>query len=337
MIDVAFVGASHWHLPFYLEPVLAMDGARVVGVADPDPTVAQRLGERLSCAWSTDHAELCGRAHPDFVFALGRHDEMAGEAAFLIDAGLPFAIEKPCGLDAGEVAGLAEAARRKGSFAAVPFVFRQSEMVREMDRRVERGAYQYLSFRMVGRPVSRYFEEGSAWMVERRHAGGGAFINLGIHFVDLFRYLCPGDVEVVSATLAADAWSRDVEDYGIAVLRSRSSLCTIETGYLYPGTREFMDLRYAIRSPEHYFSVHDGTSMEISDYRGRSEVVAARTTNVAYYGAFVRDVLRQFGHGEPPVASLADASEAMAILERVYELGRRAAPRAPSAEGPGER
>lgn len=325
MINVAFIGASHWHLPFYLEPVLAMDGVRVTGVSDPDPAVAQRLGERLSCTWSTDYAELCELKRPDFVFALGRHDEMAAEAAFLIHEDLPFAIEKPCGLNSVEVRDIADSAERKGSFAAVPFVIRQSGMVEEMDSRVERGAYQYLSFRMIGRPVARYFEEGCAWMVERQHAGGGAFINLGIHFVDLFRYLCPGDVEVVSATLASSAWLHDVEDYGIAVLRAGSSLCTIETGYLYPGTREFMDLRYSIRSQDHYFSVQDSTSIEISDYKGQSELVAAGTTNVGYYGAFVGDVLRQFRDGQAPIASLADARDAMAVVDRIYALGRQGA------------
>ena len=336
MIEVSYLGASHWHLPFYLEPAVAMDGVRVVGVADPDPEVARRLGERWSCAWSGDYAELCERTRPDFVFALRRHDAMAEEAAFLIDAGIPFAIEKPCGIDAGQVARVADAARRKGVFAAVPFVLRQSAMVEELDRRVGRGAYQYLSFRMIGRPVSRYFEEGSSWMVERRHAGGGAFVNLGIHFVDLFRYLCPGPVEVVSATLANAAWSCDVEDYGLAVLRAGPSLCTIETGYLYPGTREFMDLRYSLRAGEHYFSVHDSSSMEISDLQGHCEVVAVATTNVAYYGAFVRDVLRQFRGGEAPVAGLADAAEAMAILERIYALDS-GGPSGPRNAAPGER
>jgi predicted dehydrogenase len=321
MINLAFVGVSHWHLRFYLEPALQLEGVRVVGVADPDASVAAALGERLSCEWSTDYVDLCHRVRPDFVFALGRHSAMAETAGYLIGAGIPFAMEKPCGLDGREVAELAAAAQRKGAFAAVPFVFRQSDMVKEMERRVAPGAYQYLSFRMIGRPVARYFDEGSSWMVEKEHAGGGAFINLGIHFIDLFRYLCPGELQVVSSTLGSEAWSRDIEDYGIAVLRSGSSLCTIETGYLYPGARNYMDMRYSLRAPGAYFSVQDGGSMEISDYEGKSEIVTTATTNVAYYPAFVRDVLRQFRSDEAPVAGLSDAWRALEVLDRIYELG----------------
>jgi hypothetical protein len=32
---VAIIGASHWHLPLYLEPLLEVPGAKVVGVSDP--------------------------------------------------------------------------------------------------------------------------------------------------------------------------------------------------------------------------------------------------------------------------------------------------------------
>jgi hypothetical protein len=32
---VAIIGAPHWHLPLYLEPLLEVPGAKVVGVSDP--------------------------------------------------------------------------------------------------------------------------------------------------------------------------------------------------------------------------------------------------------------------------------------------------------------
>jgi hypothetical protein len=32
-VKLAFIGASHWHLPLYLERALAVPGARVVGIS----------------------------------------------------------------------------------------------------------------------------------------------------------------------------------------------------------------------------------------------------------------------------------------------------------------
>ena len=35
-MKLAFIGASHWHLPLYLDPALEINGVQVVGVSDPD-------------------------------------------------------------------------------------------------------------------------------------------------------------------------------------------------------------------------------------------------------------------------------------------------------------
>ena len=33
---IVLIGVSHWHTPFYLNPLLSMPGMSVVGVSDPD-------------------------------------------------------------------------------------------------------------------------------------------------------------------------------------------------------------------------------------------------------------------------------------------------------------
>src|SRR5690242_6878113 len=123
-MKVAFIGASHWHLPLYLEPALKVPGVTIAGVADPDAKAVNALTAKLGCAGDTDFRELCRRVKPDFVIALGRHCDMADQAHFLIGENIPFALEKPCGVNAREVAGIAQVAEKSGAFAAVPLVFR---------------------------------------------------------------------------------------------------------------------------------------------------------------------------------------------------------------------
>ena len=60
-MKVAFIGASHWHLPLYLDPLRELPGTQVAGVADPDPAVAQALAGALGCR---------GRAGPSPVAVL---------------------------------------------------------------------------------------------------------------------------------------------------------------------------------------------------------------------------------------------------------------------------
>jgi hypothetical protein len=33
---IVLIGVSHWHTPFYLDPLLTMSDMSVIGVSDPD-------------------------------------------------------------------------------------------------------------------------------------------------------------------------------------------------------------------------------------------------------------------------------------------------------------
>ena len=40
---IVLIGVSHWHTPFYSDPVLEMTDAAIVGVSDPDVARAEPL------------------------------------------------------------------------------------------------------------------------------------------------------------------------------------------------------------------------------------------------------------------------------------------------------
>ena len=111
---IVLIGVSHWHTPFYSEPVLEMKDATIVGVSDPDATRAAPLAARAKCPVFTDYREMCAKLKPDFAFVLGRHNEMADEARFLIDSRIPFSIEKPCSRTAAEAHDIARRAAAAG-------------------------------------------------------------------------------------------------------------------------------------------------------------------------------------------------------------------------------
>src|SRR5689334_11437667 len=99
---IVLIGVSHWHTRFYSDPVLAMEDAAIVAVSDPDAERAAPLAAQAGCPVFTDYREMCATLRPDFAFALGRHRDMAEEARFLIESGIPFAMEKPCAWNAAE-------------------------------------------------------------------------------------------------------------------------------------------------------------------------------------------------------------------------------------------
>jgi predicted dehydrogenase len=316
-VKLAFIGASHWHLPLYLEPALAVPGARIVGISDPDAGFVAAWCEKLGCSGDTDFRDLCRRARPDFVFALGRHVDMADEARFLIEEGIPFAIEKPCGLDHAEVAELAGLEARHGSFSSVPLVFRNGDFAARL---AEMGAdtIQYMTWRFIAGFASRYQQAGCEWMLDPLLAGGGCTINLGVHFFDLCLSLFGDDVRVRQAAMSNAAWRHPVEDYSAVTLERGADLCVIETGYLYPAPTSMFDMHFAVRSRNHYLVARDPQTVEIVDHAGRREMLTMATTNVPHYRTYVGDVLERLREGRPPLARLADMVPVMRLVGDAY-------------------
>ena len=127
-IRVAAIEVSHWHALYdaaYLRHLVAMPDVELVAVQDSDAgLVAKRAAEVGNPATFTNYRQMLTAVRPDFVVALGRHRQMARIAHDLLDQGYPFLMEKPMGIDVGEVEAVAAKAARLKAFVAVPLAQR---------------------------------------------------------------------------------------------------------------------------------------------------------------------------------------------------------------------
>jgi len=320
-VRVVLIGVSHWHTPFYADPVLEMADAAIVGVSDPDPSRAAPLAGRARCPVFTDYREMCAKLKPDFAFVLGRHCDMAEAARFLIESLIPFAIEKPCALDAGEAQDIARRAKEAGVFAAVPLVMRYCPLLAAIREVAAGERIQYLSFKFVGGMVDRYHQQRVEWVIDRAISGGGPLLNLGIHFVDLCRVLLGGaDLDVTGAMMSNRAAGLTIEDHAVMLMQGGGASCMVETGYLYPAPNSVFDMHYSIRTERHYFAARDNALLEIVDNDRRRTAREMKLTNVFFYPEFVRDTLQRVRDGRAPIADLADNAAAVALIGRAYAL-----------------
>jgi predicted dehydrogenase len=318
---IVLIGVSHWHTRFYSDPLLAMPDMAIVGVSDPDVSRAEPLASLAKCLIYADYREMCATLKPDFAFVLGRHCDMADEARFLIDARIPFAIEKPCALNAAEARDIAERAKAAGVFAAVPLVFRYCPIIDTIREIAAGESIQYLSFKFVGGMVDRYHQQNVEWVIDRAASGGGPLLNLGIHFVDLCRVLL-GDapLTVTGAMMSNRTAGLTIEDHAVMLMTGGGASCMVETGYLYPAPNSVFDMHYSIRTDKHYFAARDNGVLEIVTNDRQRSTREMKLTNVFFYPEFVRDTLRRLGDGRPPIADLSDNAEAMALIEAAYAM-----------------
>jgi predicted dehydrogenase len=338
-IRIAAVGVSHWHSiydPAYLRQLACMPAVKLVALQDPDTAVAAARAALVgSPPVFADYKRMLRQTKPDFVLVLGRHSCMAEVAEHLLDEGFPFLIEKPAGLDAGQVLRVADRADAKGAFAAVPLPQRYSPFLAQARAMLADAAFGPLSHLYVRTnrfSSARYAAWDSSWMLDPTQSGGGCLRNLGIHGLDLFLLITGEDAEVTGAQISRRALGERVEDYASLLLRSRDGvLGTLEVGNAYPrrtheGTRtgagldrllDGADGEWKLCGRDALLSARDGT-LRIVTASEEKTITGLPAGNPSY--RVLEDALAHWRRGDPPPASVRDCYRAARLVDRAYAI-----------------
>lgn len=325
MVKVAFIGVSHWHAPMYYDPASKSAGVDIVGITDTDAHFADSVAKTLGARGFADHRKMLDEVRPDLVFAFGRHCDMPDIANALIDAKVPFIIEKPGGLNSGQVSAYRDRAKQLNLYAGCGFNFRGSDLCRKLQEVIGDDPVTHASFKYIAGGPYRYRNANSAWMLDPKQSGGGSTINLSPHFVDLFRLLSRTQPAEVTSLMGNFTWNLPIEDYSSMIIRSDKSVCTVETGYTYPAAKfGVFDLRFSIRTTRHYLIARGDRVLEIhraSD--GHLEQLPIETSNLYMYPPFVTESIDRFANGKAPLANLDDLVEVMKVVDAAFGSSRQ--------------
>jgi predicted dehydrogenase len=269
------------------------------------------------CVWNCNHAECSIKA---------------------LNAGLHVMCEKPMAYNAKQAEEMIAAAKRNGKLLMIGFVLRFSDEGRIAKDFVDKGYLgdiyyskaQYL--RSHGNP--------GGWFSDKSRSGGGPVIDLGVHVIDLTRYLMgnPKPVSVYAQTYqnlgkrdylkTRPGWVprdaspddiSDVEDFAIAIIKYDNGAVTqLETSYDYHGevvgkkalygTKGGMDLSSGVKI---YTETNDFIStveVDTKNYKLHEEMFDAEINH------FV-DCVK---NGTECRAKAEDGVEVMKILDAIY-------------------
>jgi myo-inositol 2-dehydrogenase / D-chiro-inositol 1-dehydrogenase len=192
VIGVGMMGAHHaqslaWRIP----------GARLVGLADPQPGLAQRHAAALGCPWTLDYQELLANPSLEAVVVAtpARHHSAAIVAA--AQAGKAVFCEKPIAHTLADADRAIQATRA----ARVPF---QIGFQRRLDRAFARARRMVASGELGNIQLLRSLTRDPSLDEPERVSPGAIFLETLIHDFDVLRFLA-GGAEPVEVFAMADA------------------------------------------------------------------------------------------------------------------------------------
>lgn len=320
---VAVIGAGHYHstwYPAYLQ-ILAGQKVDIVGIHDPDLSVAGDGARRFNSVAYTDYQRMVEETKPEFVIALGRHIDMPPVFRFLVEAGVPFLMEKPWAVDQATLTELVTLAQSRKAWVAAPFPMRYSywaEVACDMVRSGEAGAVSHITYRMIRPGVQRYLDQGCSWMLSKELAGGGVLLNLGCHGFDLCRFITGEDAEVISAVTSHAVCKLEIEDYAFVTLRTPSGVIFHnEVGYTMPTAAGGESERKL--AAEKALVTGTDTGLRIVA-PGRDEVLEQPPGYVGGWERVVIECLDRLGRDEGPPIDAADCHRAVSLIFDAYRI-----------------
>jgi predicted dehydrogenase len=186
-LGLGVVGAGSFST-FFIESCRAVDRFKVVGVYNRTSSRAVQFADRFGGSIHTSPEELAGDPAVDVVYVATTPARHAAHALPAIEAGKHVLVEKPMATSLGDADRLARAAERSNVRLGTMFIMRYSPLVAPLRRLIRE---RLLGGMLRGQLFNLASDEGlpdTHWFWNEAE-GGGIFIEHGVHFFDLARFL----------------------------------------------------------------------------------------------------------------------------------------------------
>jgi UDP-N-acetylglucosamine 3-dehydrogenase len=197
--------------------------AELVGVCDANAETGTRIAQKFKTTYFAKPEELLasGLDAVSIVTPTSTHYEIARKA---IDAGVNLMLEKPATGDPEKLMELSSLAKSKGLILAIGLIERHNPIVSFAKKNLESGNF--------GSLISAHARRVSGFPLRVRDVG--VIMDLGVHDIDVIRYLSNSKVKRVFAT-AGKFKNKEFEDHADIVMEFENGIAgTVEVNWLTP-------------------------------------------------------------------------------------------------------
>ncbi len=215
--------------------IMASDTAMLYAVMDRAPKIADAIREKYNApkAYYTVE-ELVANPEIEAVYVATPLFVHYEQAVAVLNAGKHLMIEKPMAMTSDECRRILELAREKDLALTVGYLMRYHNLHQRMRDLIREGG--------IGRPVSMraqfscwYPDIAGAWRQKKELSGGGSFMDLGVHCLDLLQYITGQRITDIRAFTGTQTFSYEVDDSAAVLFRTEAgALGTVETNFNIP-------------------------------------------------------------------------------------------------------
>jgi predicted dehydrogenase len=177
---------------------------------------------------------------------------------------------------------IVDSAKQANVLLTTGYVWRMHPIAREVRKLIDDGVVGQVvgaEGRCAAGRLQRYIDGHSPWILQKARSGGGPMYNLGVHWIDLFRWLLNDEVTEVSGRNVKINTQFDVEDNSFAHLKfNRGAIAALDISYTVPDAFPYgRDLYISIRGTR-------GVLSWAPAYEGQKDELFICSDQAAYAG-----------------------------------------------------
>lgn len=282
-LAVAVIGLGHLHPRLYMPLFAAAPGMTVTACVEADPALRDAFCRDFEVAGYATVETLLSARKPDIAAIFLPHADCPQAARLCAEAGSHLMVEKPMAADRKGAEDIVTAAASAGVHLTTGYCWRLHPVAREIKRLIGDGVIGDViagNGRCAAGRLQRYIDGHAAWMLDRTRSGGGPMYNLGVHWIDLYRWMLEDEAVAVCGQNVTVNAAHSIEDNSFAQIRfAGGAIVALDISYTVPDAFPHgRDLYISLRGTR-------GVISWAPAYEGQSDVLFVCSDDPAFRGS----------------------------------------------------
>ncbi|MEN3008563.1 Gfo/Idh/MocA family oxidoreductase [Pseudothermotoga sp.] len=329
-LKVGIVGAGKIAEVLHVPNTLLSEHAELVAIADPNPQRLEYFKKKLESHrinFYVDYREMFQKESMDAVIVAVPNTLHAEISIAALESGRNVLVEKPMATNSQEALKMIETAKKSKKILMVNHsqrFFPHHQKAKEIVQSGILGEIRLVKT-MFGHAGPENWSPNAAWFFNKDVAMFGALGDLGVHKVDLIRYITGLDIVQCVGLTATLEKRASVEDVASAVLKlSNSALATLDSNWITKGLEENYFVVYGEKGTMKVGQT-DPTRIDIyldRPFRMHGEIVLKPlfTNEDPYWKMPIIDHFAKVCLGlEEPIVKPEDGYIAVKVVEKIFE------------------